>query len=486
MAGIYINDRSFTSVQFARLSPEQCQKIHNASLEILDRTGARLFNQEAITLLKQAGAFVSDGNLVRIPAGMVEEALSTVPKRLTLYDQKGKPSIFLANTRCYFGTGSDCLNIIDHRTGQRRAAVLNDVVEGIRLCDALPNVDFVMSMFHPSDVNPLNSDRYQMEAIITNTDKPVVFVTHDLAGCIDAVKMAEAVAGEIQSLSRKPFITCYINVATALRHNAEALQKLLYLAEKRLPVTYIPVTSAGATGPVTPAGTVSLNTAGMLVGLVLSQLKCEGVPFIAPGMGVGAMDMKHMTHPYFEPNFRCMATAMARFYELPSFGIGGISDSLALDHQAAAEAAISIFYETLSGANLIHDLGFIEQGLTGSFVQLVICDEIIEFMKHFTTSLEITDENLALDLIDEVGTDGQFLTCEHTFKHFRKLWSPSLFERNNYSSWEQNGSKHLIQRATEKIDRIFAEHESKTLPERIAKRLKVIVKQSANDQKEIN
>jgi trimethylamine--corrinoid protein Co-methyltransferase len=482
MADDSIGDPVFGNVRFQRFSRDQCRRIHEASLEILMKIGVRLFDQEAIEILKKAGAHISKGNHVRIPSETVERALNTVPKKITLYDQRGKPAMILKGKHSYYGPGSDCLNIMDHRTGQRRPAVLKDVTEGIRLCDRLQNVDFVMSMFHPSDVNPLKSDRYQMEVIINNTIKPVVFVTHDLAGCIDAVKMAEAVAGREELLSEKPFLACYINVTTALRHNAEALQKLLYLAERRLPMTYIPVTSAGVTGPVTTAGTLSLNNAGMLVGLVLSQQKLEGSPFIAPGMGVGAMDMKAMTHPYFDPNFRCLATAMAHFYKLPSFGIGGITDSPKLDHQAAAEASISLFYETLAGANLIHDLGFMEQGMTGSFVQLVMCNEIIEFLKHFMAPIETDDENLALDLIEETGIDGQFLECDHTYKHFRKLWNPELFIRDNYDHWQGNGGSDLVQRATEKIEQLLTEYESKSLPERITREIKTIVDRSATGQ----
>ncbi|MBC8492811.1 MAG: trimethylamine methyltransferase family protein [Chloroflexi bacterium] len=166
MARIRINDKSFGGVQYGRLSPEQCQKLHNASLEILARTGARLYDQEAIDLLKKAGASVLEGNRVRIPAGLVEKAFSTVPKRVTLYNRHGQTAIFLEEGQCSYGPGSDCLNIIDHRTGERRKPVLQDVVEGMIVCDALPHIDFVMSMFLPSNVDAMVSDRYQMEVML--------------------------------------------------------------------------------------------------------------------------------------------------------------------------------------------------------------------------------------------------------------------------------------------------------------------------------
>ena len=137
---------------WARLTHEQCQQLHNASLEILERTGARLFNEEALALVCKAGAKVVEGNRVRFPARLVEQALSTAPRSVTLYDRNGRPIMPLEGANSFFGPGSDCLNIVDHRTGERRRPLLQDVVEGVRVCDALNEISFVMSMFLPSDV----------------------------------------------------------------------------------------------------------------------------------------------------------------------------------------------------------------------------------------------------------------------------------------------------------------------------------------------
>lgn len=478
MTNIRINDQSFGSVQFERISTEQCKKIHNASLEILARTGVRLHDEEAVNLLKKAGAFIAEGNRVRIPAGLVEKALSTVPKRVTMYNRYGKPALYLEDYRCYYGTGSDCLNIIDHRTGERRPSVLKDIEEGIRLCDALPYVDFVMSMFLPEDKDQRIYGQYQMEVMLNNTTKPIVFVTPDFEGCVDAVEMTEAVVGGAEALRQRPLIACYINVTSALVHNQEALQKLLYLSGKGLPYAYIPVTTGGINGPVTPAGSIALNNAGMLAGLVLSQLKREGSPFIAPGMGVGALDMSSMATVYFDADFKGLAAAMAHFYNLPCFGIGGVSESHMVDHETSAEAAISLFHETLFGANLIHDLGFLDGGLTGSFVQVVICNEIIRYLEHFMAPIEVSDETLALDIIDEMGPEGEYLSHDHTMTHFRKIWIPDLFVRNDYETWQNAGSKNLTERATERVEKILAEHKPEPLPDDVVQAVNDIIQRA--------
>lgn len=421
----------------------------------------RLFDQAALELIEKAGAQV-DGDRVRIPARLVEQALTTVPKSLTLYDRLGKPVIQLEDYHTYFGPGSDVLNIVDHRTWERRKPLLQDVRDGITVCDALRHIDFVMSMFLPGDVDNRIADRYQIEVMLNHTTKPIVIVTYEMSGLIDAIEMAEAAAGGAEALREKPFVACYINVTTALLHNQDALQKLLYLAEKNLPALWIPVTSSSTTGPVTMAGNLALNTAGVLVGIVLSQLKRAGTPIIVPGFGGDALDLKTMVDPYAEPDHRGIAEAMAHYYGLPMFDFTGGSDAKVVDQQAAVEAALTLLIEGLSGGQLIHDLGYLESGLSGSLAQLVICDEIVSFVKSFLQPVEIDDETLALDLIDQLGPDGSFLNTDHTRKHFRERWYPSLIERFNYGQWQAKGGKTLAQRAADQVDKILSTH--KPLP----------------------
>ena len=478
MAEARVNDRTPPGIQFGRLSREQCEKLHDASLEILSRTGVQLHDEEAVDLLRRAGANVSDGNRVRIPGRLVEKALATAPKEVMLYDQQGQLAIRAGDHRCYYGTGSDCLNILDHRTGERRRAVLNDVAEGAVVCDALEHVDFVMSMFLPSDVDPMLSDRYQMETMLRNTTKPIVYVTNEFSGAVDAVEMAGVVAGGEQALQQHPFAVCYINVTTGLRHNPEALQKLLFLSGKGLPFMYIPSCQGGTTGPVTRAAGAAMANAGALTGLVLSQLVRAGTPFIMPGWSGEYLDMRTLVEPYVYPNHSGLAQSLAHYYDLPMFGIGGCSDAKVVDQQAAIEAALTLMSETIGGANLIHDLGYLESGLCGSLAQLTICDEMIDWLKRFAAPVEITDETLALDLIDARGPDGQYLDAEHTLRHFRDRWYPELFERANFESWEANGSKTLAERAAERVNAILAGHRPEPLPPDVQRAVRSVVQRT--------
>ena len=472
----------FVRIPHLRLSKDQCQKLHEASLEILDRIGVCLQLQEAIDLLKKAGAKVREGNVVQLPSRLVEEALKTVPKRVILYDRDGKPSLQLEENRCFYGPGSDCLNILDQRTRLRRDPVINDVADGARLCDALPNIDFLMSMVLPKDVDQTMADTYQMEAMLSNSIKPVLVVSYELTGIIDAVEMVEAILGGPDAVRQKPMMACYINLVSGSFHNKESLQKLIYLSTKGIPFFYIPASTPGATSPITVAGSVALDNAGVLLGLVLSQLIQEGTPYIISGMEGSPLDMRTMVSTYAYPE-RGFFEAMSHFYKIPMFALSGASESKLVDQQAATEAALTLMADTFGGGHLIHDLGYLESGNTFSFTQLVICDQIVSWIKAYYREIEVSKETLALDLIKQVGPQGSYLSTDHTLRHYREQWYPDLFERGSFNNWVQKGSKNLEERAAARVNEILQGHYPGPLSEDIKKRFQEIVKRTRDNRK---
>jgi trimethylamine---corrinoid protein Co-methyltransferase len=473
------NYTSYDTPRFRKLSDDQVERLHHASLEILDRTGIRLYEPEALELLEKKGVRPEDGNRVRIPPGLVEWALSVAPKRAVLCDRSGRRVMPLERNNVFFGTGSDCPNVIDVRTGERRPGLLQDIVEASIVCDALENIDFLMSFCNASDLPQETADRHQMRAMLMNSTKPILFVTTEFEGSIDVIHMAEAVAGGEEELRRNPICACYINVSHPLRHNQEALRKLLFLSGKGLPTTYTPVVLRGGTGPVTAAGAIALANAGELAGLVIAQLKREGAPVILTGGVNDMLDMRSTVDAYADPTNRVMLVELAHRYDLPIFGLTGCSDSKLPDEQAAAEAAFSILLETLAGAQLAHDVGYLEGGMTNSIEQVVICDELIAYTKHFMRSLEINEETLALDLIDQIGPDGDFLSSEHTLEHYREDWYPKLFDRSQYDIWKRKGSKTLRERARDKALKLLETHRPEPLPADVQKKVDAIVEQYA-------
>jgi trimethylamine---corrinoid protein Co-methyltransferase len=461
--------------RFQKLSTDQLARMHAASLEILERTGVRLHLPEAVEMLESAGASVSDGNRVRIPSHLVEWALSVAPKRVVLANRQGERVMPLERNNVFYGPGSDCPNVIDFQSGERRPGNLGDIVQGIRVCDALPNIDFLMSLNLAGDIPQEHADLYQMQAMLANSTKPILFVTTEFEGCVGAVEMAEIVAGGARALRDNPRCALYINVTSPLVHNAEALEKLLFMAGKGLPATYTPVVLRGANGPVTPAGAVAYANAGELAGLVLAQLKRQGAPILLSGGTQDMLDMRTLLDIYASPQNRVLCVEMAHYYGLPIFGLGGASDSKIPDQQAAAEVAFSLLTESLAGTHLIHDVGYLEGGLTYSLEMIVMADEMIRWVKEFMRGELVTEETLALDWIDKVGPGGDFLKAKHTQNHYREDWYPTLFNRRNHESWVSEGAQSLRERARDEITRILAEHQPEPLPEDVAKAVQGVI-----------
>lgn len=463
---------------FRILSDAQLEQIHWAALEILRRTGVRVHEPESLAILQEAGCQVSDGNLVRFPAAVVESALASVPSRVVLCERTGKPRLFLEGHRTYFGTGSDLPHTLDLDTGERRPSLLSDVQQTARLVDALPNLDFAMSMALPSDVPARTSDRHAFLAMVENTVKPIVFTAWDDRGLSDIISMAQIVAGGAEELRLRPFLLAYLEPSSPLQHSEAVLRKMSILVDHGLPFVYAPGAMDGATAPVTPAGSLAMANAEVLSGLVIAQSRRKGTPFVW-GSGSGPMDMRTMVGVYAAPEFLLHCIAMAElahyYYHVPVWGFSGCSDSKAPDIQAGIESALWILWTALSGANLVHDIGYMESGLTCSYEMIVLCDEIIGFVRRLLAGIEITAETLALDEIDQVGPGGNFLASPHTKRHFRQVWYPRLMDRQAYCDWIKSGQPTALQKAREVARQIIAEHRPLALPDDTVETLQALV-----------
>ena len=464
--------------RWERLSPVATERIETASLRILERTGVDVPVPRVLDLLRAAGAAV-EGSRARIPERLVRWALEKAPKAVTFHDRSGAPAFRLAGSMHVFGTGSDCLNIVDHRTGQHRRATTADLLDGLALAEALPNIDFVMSMFLPADVDQTRADRLQAAEMLARTSKPLVFVTYDVDGMVDALDMAELVAGGRAALEERPQAAVYINVTRGLLFNEDSVHKLLVCAERGVPALWIPVTSAGTTGPITLAGTIAVNTAGVLAGLVISQLVREGAPFVVPGFGGDSLDLRTMIDPYAGPEPRGVAASLAHRWGLPMFSYAG-SDSKTVDEQSAAEAALTMLTDALAGGHLIHDIGYLESGLTFSLVQLAICDEIAGWINAVTKPVDVSDEAFALDLVEEHGVDGSFLETDHTLTHFRDRWYPTLIDRRGFGQWSSAGSTTLAQRAAARVQELLGRDRPAILDPNVEKAVRAVVERAGS------
>ena len=449
------------------LSEEQLQTLHHTSLDILARTGIAMKNERGRHLLLEAGAWES-GDRIKIPEHLVLEAIASAPSRIVMHSRLGDATMPLEEGRVFFGPGSDCPFTMDVETGARRPSTSEDVRRIALLCDGLDQIDFIMCMGSPSDVPPFDHYLHSFINMIRGSVKPNVYTARDRADMADIYRIACAVAGGEVQLREKPFFMLYAESISPLLYNDESVDKLLFCAEKGIPVTYPPSPNTGGGGPITVAGALALGNAECLAGLVLTQLVCPGTPFLY-GMNIAALDMKSTIVSYGAPEWATAMpawTELARYYGLPVWGAAGATDSKVVDAQAAVEATVTIMTAFLSRCNLVHDVGYIEYGTTSSMEMLVIADEIIRDVRFFVGGVEVSERTLARDAIHRAKPGGGFLADDHTLENWRwAQWRPSLIDRTRYDRWVQQGSKDMTTRANERARDILAGHQVPALPQ---------------------
>jgi trimethylamine--corrinoid protein Co-methyltransferase len=396
--------------------------------------------------------------------------LNSVPPRIAVGNRNGERTMILESHRIYYGTGSDCPFIMDAKTGERRRFVKKDIEDAARVVDACPNMDFHMSLGLMSDCPTYSYDRHQAAAMLRNTVKPLVLTAMSRDGLSDILEMYYALRGGRDAFEVNPGFIIYLEPTSPLLHSKAALEKLIFSAERRIPAIYTPCPIAGATAPVTVAGTLALATAEFLGGMAVSQLKRRGAPLIMGGV-VSAMDMRTTVYAYGAPELHLMSAALtdvAHWLKIPMFSTAGCSDSKCLDQQAAIEAALSIMAAGLSGANLIHDVGFLDSALVGSHEMVVLSDEVAGMVKRFLAGVRVDEETLATDVIREVGPGGNFLAHEHTVRNLRKeVWFPTLMDRSKFSTWQAAGSETMGDRIRKRVVEILATHKVPPLPRNV-------------------
>lgn len=463
-------------VQFRVLSPDQCADIHSAVIEVLENTGMVVKSKKALQLLKKGGAFVDD-ELVKIPGYLIEKAIRSAPSRIVLADRKGNRRIFLEGHNSYFGMGPTNVYINDPYTGKRRKPTQEDTANAIRVLDALPNIDFAMDYGTITDVPGETHDLHLLKIMLENTTKPIIHWAQNVKNQAVMVEMCAEIAGGLEELQKNPFVCFFTTASSPLLQTEQATERLMYLAENMIPNVHVSAPMSGGTAPVTPAGTVVIALAECLGGLLISQLVREGAPCFI-GVVPGPVDMKTMIMSYGNPEFDLMhaaVTDMAHYYQLPLWSTAGCTDSKTVDQQSAIESTASILAAALSGANLIHDVGFIEGGITNDLGQMVMSDEIIGFARRFIQGIKVDGTTLATDVIKSVGPQGHFLSANHTYAHFRELWSPSLLDKNRYDQWVADGNLTMGDRILTKVKYLIENHQPEQLPPEMRVRLAEIL-----------
>lgn len=413
-----------------------CRRLHDATIEILSDPGVNVLHDGARRMLESAGASV-DGVRVRIPAEMVAQSLETAPAEFTLPGRDGG-GLLVRNGETYHGTGSDCLYYKDAVSGERRRARLGDIEEMAALCEPLPEIDFVMSMGLPEEVPAAVDDLAPFVAMLCGTSKPLLVATRGAQFFEAMLEMADE-CGEAKSFA------IYAMPAPPLMHGKEAVEKLLGCAQLEIPVTYLAAPAPAATAPASVAATVVVANAEVLSGLVIHQLARPGAPFVY-GANINTVSMREANVRYCAAEGWTMHQAhcdLARHYDLPSFGYAGCSDSNLLDEQWSMETAVTTIMGALSGGTLLHDVGFVEQGLQSSCESIVLGVEIVAYARAYLRTIVLDEEALALDEIRAMGPGGSHLARPYTRAHHRTFMNPRLID-NKMARPMGRGGRHDV------------------------------------------
>ncbi len=464
--------------QFHVLTKSQIEQIYSSAIDVLETVGARFHHEEALELFRHSDAVVTDENLVRVPASMVERALRNYPDSIFLQGRNGQNKLQLSPDVVAYGTGSDLPFFIDRETGDRRNTKYKDVNDAARILDYLPNYGFHMSHGIVQDApNPQTYDRHQYLAMLEGSTKPMVLTSVDGEGLEDLWRMASMLVGGADEFRLRPQFVVYIEPISPLNNDRTAVEKLLMAAERGIPAMYTPCPSSGATAPATLAGMLVQSVAETLMAVALCDLKKPGMPLIMGGVTT-VMDMQTTTYSYGAPELSIASAAntdISKWLGLRMFSTGGCTDSKTLDEQAAAEQMTSLLYAHLSGANLVHDVGYIGSGTIASLDSLVLNNEMISMVRQFCQGINTDEQHMSLDTIREVGPGGEYLTHQHTFDHWREWFLPKLQDRSDWDTWQENGQRTMFDNVRDETDRILKEHQPEPIDEKLHEELKKVV-----------
>lgn len=468
--GMLLDDLTFTP-QTKILSEEQIDRLHYAALEILERVGVRMTHPKGLELLAGAGCKVV-GNQVYYPPYVVENAIAKAPHRLVLGTRDNKRAVDLEDRRTYFGPTLDCINYLDPDTGRRTPCVSDHIKTMSRLCEKLDNYTWTMTLGLADDYPATMADKVASRLAMQYCRKPTLCCCADVRSLKEVYEMAVMCQGGVDEYERHPFLIHMADPVSPLLYYPPVVEKMIFCAEKKIPVVIYPGIQAAGTAPATLAGTIAQASAESLSGLVLLQAVNPGAPFIYGAFST-IMDMRTTIFSYGAIELAMMVGALSQIsqrYRLPFFGTAGCTDSQAVDMQAATEGALQDLVAASVGGGIVHDThSWLDHGSTLSPTYFVLGQDILGMVKQFMNGVAVSDDNLAIDLIAKVGSGGNFLTQKHTLKHFKNMYYPGLFERVQFENWESRGCPTIEARLRERTLKLIAEEDENPLAPEIVR-----------------
>ena len=432
--------------------------IHDAVKRILWNVGVIIEHPSTRRMLIKNHKCVENDAYIRLPPDLIEQAISTAPDKILLYDRNGEVRVDTSDKVSSFCPGHNCVRILDFRTGELRPCSLEDIRETARLCDHLPNIDMVCSLGYPSEVDPEDEVVETTKAMYDNCNKPAALLAHD-----DKIqkRMMDVIAdraGGWNEIAEKPVSIELMGPISPLRLPEDLCERLINCARWRAPVVCYPATFPGMSCPISVAGAIAQSSAEAIAGIVIHQLNEPGAPVLS-GSAVLPMDLRQANLAYGSPEYMLSglgASDYFRYIGIPSWIGAGCSDSHQFDAQAAAEAAANLTIASMAKSSFVHNLGFLSGGRTGSLEMLMFCDEMIGWTSKMAGGVQVNAESLAVEVVERSALNTEYLTDQHTQdRYLTENWYPNLCERSDAEAWLEEGGDDMQARIRQRLSEIL-------------------------------
>ncbi len=455
--------------RFEYFTDDDVQKIHEATLHVLETVGVDFGYAPAVAVFKKAGCKV-DGQRVFLSPKMVMEQVAKAPSEYTLQARNPEKNVVIGGDHiayipCY---GPPFVHDLDRG---RRESTLEDYTNFVKLSYASKSIDITGGMMaEPNDVPHARRNAEMIYASMRYSDRPFMGGAIGAEAARETIEMAAILFGcsEADLAEKMPMISI-LCTRTPLAYDDRMLGAIIEYAKAGMPQLISSLSIAGATSPVTMEGTLVVQNAEVLAGIVLTQLIREGTPVVFSGSSSAAA-MRYGTLSIGAPEMavNTAATAqMARFYGIPSRGGGAITDSKLPDAQAGMESMMSQLMATLSGVHFVlHSAGILEGYMAASYEKFILDDEICGMCKRIKRGEKADPEKLALEVIAQVGPGGEYLTNMHTFKNFRnEFYAPIMEQKDAYAGWKEKGGESIEKVANRKWKEILAAYQEPAMPD---------------------
>jgi len=455
------------------LSTDQINQIHEATLRTFEEVGLQVMHETGRKMWVGWGARQDEKtNRIHIPANLIEKALKTVPSQILCGARDEKNDLLIGNGKVYGRNGGGPGQVTDMETGELRNATQSDAADYARLVDGLANTHIAAPVYE-QDTAPETRDLHTLAAMFRNTSKHINIRLLKPTSLPYFIRMAEIVAGDKQALKQKPLITLLESPIAPLKHPDVLIDSILTCGEYGIPLEICSMPIAGATGPITLAGSLLMSNVEMMGAVVFGQLAYPGMPMIITPR-IMVMDMASGIALTGTMENALLVTAGSQLakeaYHMPVNMHGPYTDSPLNDCQAGIENTYFSLMPAMAGADILTGAGHLQGGLVVNFAQLVMDDELIGLVNRAIQGLEVNEESLGFEAVkDSIETDN-LIMHPHTLKHMRSdRYRTKLMTRVARATWEADGSKSMRDRAIEKVKSLLDKHETKPLDENIIK-----------------